>query len=172
MSESGIVRKIDGLGRIVIPKEMRLILRIREGDPLSITEGNGGLYIKKYSPLTEVISLCYSLCAGISKLGKICVITDEERVICCSETENGVIGEKCSVELRHLIRVMGKERIYSDFKITENGYAINGGYFVPIVVNGQGIGSVVITGETVGDITDNESLCSYIAGILTEKFSV
>ena len=54
MKATGIVRRVDDLGRIVIPKEIRRTLRIREGDPLEIyTEKDGGVIFRKYSPMGE-----------------------------------------------------------------------------------------------------------------------
>ena len=55
MKASGIVRRIDDLGRVVIPKEIRRTMRIREGDPLEIyTAGDGEVIFKKYSPIGEL----------------------------------------------------------------------------------------------------------------------
>ena len=58
MKATGIVRRIDDLGRIVIPKEIRRTLRIREGDPLEIfTDREGKVILKKYSPIGELETL-------------------------------------------------------------------------------------------------------------------
>ena len=55
MKATGIVRRIDDLGRVVIPKEIRRTLRIREGDPLEIfTARDGEVILKKYSPISEL----------------------------------------------------------------------------------------------------------------------
>lgn len=55
MKATGIVRRIDDLGRVVIPKEIRRTLRIREGDPLEIfTEREGSVILRKYSPIGEI----------------------------------------------------------------------------------------------------------------------
>jgi len=55
MKATGIVRRIDDLGRVVVPKEIRKVLRIREGDPLEIYTGSSGVVIlKKYSPICEL----------------------------------------------------------------------------------------------------------------------
>ena len=55
MKATGIVRRIDDLGRVVIPKEIRRTMRIREGDPLEIyTDNNGEVIFKKYSPVGEL----------------------------------------------------------------------------------------------------------------------
>ena len=55
MKATGIVRRIDDLGRIVVPKEIRKVLRIREGDPLEIFTGKEGeIVLKKYSPMSDL----------------------------------------------------------------------------------------------------------------------
>ena len=55
MKATGIVRRIDDLGRVVVPKEIRRTLRIREGDPLEIfTDREGEIILKKYSPIGEL----------------------------------------------------------------------------------------------------------------------
>ena len=55
MKATGIVRRIDELGRIVVPKEIRRTLRIREGDPLEVyTDREGEIILKKYSPVGEI----------------------------------------------------------------------------------------------------------------------
>ena len=61
MKATGIVRRIDDLGRVVVPKEIRRTLRIREGDPLEIfTEQNGAIVLKKYSPIGELSTFARS----------------------------------------------------------------------------------------------------------------
>jgi len=59
MKATGIVRRIDDLGRVVIPKEIRRTLKIREGDPLEIyTDNEGEVILKKYSPIGEMVAFC------------------------------------------------------------------------------------------------------------------
>ena len=63
MKATGIVRRIDDLGRVVIPKEIRRTLRIREGDPLEIfTDREGEIILKKYSPIGEIWNACKIVC--------------------------------------------------------------------------------------------------------------
>ena len=70
MKATGIVRRIDELGRIVIPKEIRRTMKIKEGDPLEIfTEKNGEVIFKKYSPLNENFELAGSVCEALHKYG-------------------------------------------------------------------------------------------------------
>lgn len=66
MKATGIVRRIDDLGRVVVPKEIRRTLRIREGDPLEIyTDREGEIILKKYSPIGEFVSICISVRKGV-----------------------------------------------------------------------------------------------------------
>lgn len=70
MKATGIVRRIDDLGRVVIPKEIRRTLKIREGDPLEIyTNSSGEVIFKKYSPIGELGRLCSGLCRNALKDG-------------------------------------------------------------------------------------------------------
>lgn len=63
MKATGIVRRIDDLGRVVVPKEIRRTLRIREGDPLEIfTDKEGEIILKKYSPIGELSAFCQTVC--------------------------------------------------------------------------------------------------------------
>ena len=63
MKATGIVRRIDDLGRVVVPKEIRRTLRIREGDPLEIfTEQNGAIVLKKIFPHRGAEYICRSVC--------------------------------------------------------------------------------------------------------------
>ena len=80
MKATGIVRRIDDLGRVVIPKEIRRTLRIREGDPLEIyTDIEEKIVLKKYSPVGEVFSSANQYAAILSK------ITDTPSIICDCE---------------------------------------------------------------------------------------
>ena len=69
MKATGIVRRIDDLGRVVIPKEIRRTMRIREGDPLEIfTSKDGEVIFKKYSLLGGVDEFAAQLCESLQKL--------------------------------------------------------------------------------------------------------
>lgn len=83
MKATGIVRRIDDLGRVVIPKEIRRTMRIREGDPLEIyTSAGGEVIFKKYSPVGEMGEYAHTLCEVTSKQTDFCVIiTDRDHCI-------------------------------------------------------------------------------------------
>ena len=83
MKATGIVRRIDDLGRVVIPKEIRRTLRIREGDPLEIfTDNEGQVILKKYSPVGELSSFVKEYADALAKAtGHITCIADKDQVI-------------------------------------------------------------------------------------------
>jgi len=83
MKATGIVRRVDDLGRIVIPKEIRRTLRIREGDPLEIyTEKDGGVIFRKYSPMGDLQEFAAQMCESISAAtGHIAAVADRDNII-------------------------------------------------------------------------------------------
>ena len=86
MKATGIVRRIDDLGRIVIPKEIRRTMRIREGDPLEIfTENDGTVIFKKYSPIGELGEFAHQYAESLAKTtGLACCISDKDTIIRCT----------------------------------------------------------------------------------------
>ena len=83
MKATGIVRRVDDLGRIVIPKEIRRTLRIREGDPLEIyTEKDGGVIFRKYSPMGDLQEFAAAMCESIgAATGHIAAVADRDSII-------------------------------------------------------------------------------------------
>ena len=83
MKATGIVRRMDDLGRVVIPKEIRRTLRIREGDPLEIfTERDGAVVFRKYSPLGELADFTRQLCQAVqSRTGFLTAVSDRETLL-------------------------------------------------------------------------------------------
>ncbi|ABR46399.1 transcriptional regulator, AbrB family [Alkaliphilus metalliredigens QYMF] len=83
MKATGIVRRIDDLGRVVIPKEIRRTLRIREGDPLEIfTDREGEVILKKYSPIGELSEFATEYAESLHEaLGHIAMVTDRDTVV-------------------------------------------------------------------------------------------
>ena len=81
MKATGIVRRIDDLGRVVIPKEIRRTMRIREGDPLEIyTDTDGQVIFKKYSPMGELSEFAVQICDALHKTtGEIAAVRPRHR---------------------------------------------------------------------------------------------
>ena len=110
MKATGIVRRIDDLGRIVVPKEIRRTLRIREGDPLEIfTSREGEIMLKKYSPVGELGEFARSYAQALAQTTEALVcITDREYVIAAAGTgKKEVEGEQLSEEMEEMIEQSG-----------------------------------------------------------------
>ena len=110
MKATGIVRRIDDLGRVVIPKEIRRTMRIREGDPLEIyTDREGEVIFKKYSPIGELNSFAAQYADTLHKTCDLCVvITDRDAVIAVSGVPKKEFADKSlSAELDSIINARG-----------------------------------------------------------------
>ena len=101
MQETGIVRRIDELGRVVIPKEMRKTLRIKEGDPLEIYTDKENLVFRKYSPISTINDFAKIVADGIEELTeKVCIITDNDAILYLSNGKmKDVIGKNITDQL-------------------------------------------------------------------------
>lgn len=134
MKATGIVRRIDDLGRVVIPKEIRRVLRIREGDPLEIyTNDIGEVILKKYSPINELSRYASEYAETASSiLGSTVVVSDTDQFIAVSGGQKKDFFEKkIDFELDKIIQ--SKNRYLNDKKI-----------IVPIISHGDAIGSITI----------------------------
>lgn len=106
MKATGIVRRIDDLGRVVIPKEIRRVLRIRDGDPLEIyTAGDGEVIFKKYSPIGELTDLAVQYAeAMIKHTSRPVIICDRDHCIAAAGiSKKDIIDRRISGEIEKLI---------------------------------------------------------------------
>ena len=96
MKATGIVRRIDDLGRVVIPKEIRRTMRIREGDPLEIfTDREGEVIFKKYSPIGELSAFAAQYAETLYRTCNLAVlISDRDAVIACAGVSKKEFGDK------------------------------------------------------------------------------
>ena len=172
MKATGIVRKIDDLGRVVIPKEIRRTMRIREGDPLEIyTEKDGEVIFKKYSPIGELGEFAANYAETLAKAsGHGACITDRDNVIAVSGIPRKELLEKpISQELESLMneRTSLLNHSNSHVAITEGNDKYNAGVVVPIISEGDIIGSVLFVlkeGEKASEVEDK--LAESAAGFL------
>lgn len=158
MRATGIVRRIDDLGRVVVPKEIRRILKIREGDPLEIyTDKEGEIILKKYSPIGEMTEFAREYADSIASVsGHKVIITDRDQVIAVAggvkkDYQGRNVAEGLSELMQErdsVINVSGRKRVsvVDKDEYTELGQAI-----CPISSDGDIIGSVVVLGKEVGE---------------------
>ncbi|MDD6881468.1 MAG: stage V sporulation T C-terminal domain-containing protein [Firmicutes bacterium] len=144
MKATGIVRRIDDLGRVVVPKEIRRVLRIREGDPLEIyTSTSGEIILKKYSPISDMSQFAGEYAETVSKiLGGTIIVSDTDQIIAASGSGKKEYTDKhIDPELDKIIQ--SKNRVLNDNKI-----------IIPIVSHGDPIGSITVlpkAGHALGD---------------------
>lgn len=103
MKATGIVRRIDDLGRVVIPKEIRRTMRIRESEPLEIFTGKEGeIILKKYSPISEMTGFAKQYVESLSQVsGRIALIADRDQFIAVAGGCKGTSGKEISKELEN-----------------------------------------------------------------------
>jgi len=147
MKATGIVRRIDDLGRVVIPKEIRRTMRIREGDPLEIYTGTGGeVVFKKYSPMGELSAFAAEYADALSGSTNLSVIIcDRDHCIAAAGLpKKDVIDRPVSRELERIC----EERRTKICETTESVCALDGldleiCIAVPIISAGDITGAVV-----------------------------
>lgn len=150
MKATGIVRRIDDLGRVVIPKEIRRTLRIREGDPLEIfVDRDGEVILKKYSPIGELGDFAKEYAESLfESTGHITMISDRDSIIAISggskkeymEKSVGPIVEDCMENRKTAIETnSGEYDIIKEMNETYSSYVI-----APIIAGGDPIGSVIL----------------------------
>lgn len=104
---TGIVRRIDDLGRVVIPKEIRRTLRIREGDPLEIfVDRDGEVILKKYSPVADVEYFAQEYADSLSEsTGYTALVSDEHEIVAVAGgPKKTYLGKELSHEIIQLAR--------------------------------------------------------------------
>ncbi|MGN0483707.1 MAG: stage V sporulation protein T [Lachnospiraceae bacterium] len=152
MKATGIVRRIDDLGRVVVPKEIRRTLRIREGDPLEIfTDREGEVILKKYSPIGELGEFASQYAEALSQAtGQVVCVTDKDHVIAAAGNgkknfENKAISQQLQtlIEERQHLLAQKNDKNYIKITFDDAGeYAAEA--IDTIICEGDAIGSVVL----------------------------
>lgn len=154
MKATGIVRRIDELGRVVIPKEIRRTLRIREGEPLEIyTENGGEVVLKKFSPIGEISAVAQDFSDSLYRtLGMAALVCDRDQVVACTGIAKKEVAEKpLSAELERLMnerRPAAMNAADGDRMIPvcaeDNPGRYTAQMVVPVVADGEVIGGIVL----------------------------
>ena len=157
MKATGIVRRIDDLGRVVIPKEIRRTMRIREGDPLEIyTDREGEVIFKKYSPIGELTAFASEYAETLYKTCSLSVIIcDRDAVIATAGVSRKEYADKpLSEEMERIIEARSlfvhREGEANVSAIAEGG-SLHVRCAMPILSEGDVVGCVVSLGGTEND---------------------
>ncbi len=151
MKDTGIVRRIDELGRIVIPKEIRRGMRLKEGTPVQIyINKNGELTLTKYSPVVNIAEFAQSFCDVVNEILEFnLVVFDKDEVIACTPKAKINLKKQISVNLEELL----EERKSFLFNVADGSKMIelfnqdDCNYYsqiiVPILANSDIVGAIV-----------------------------
>lgn len=160
MKATGIVRRIDDLGRVVVPKEIRRVLRIREGDPLEIYTGTTGeVILKKYSPISELGQIAEGFAESASSiLGLPVLVSDTDHFVAVSGLkQKDYINKAIDADLDDIIQSKDK-------------YETTSRVVIPILSNGDPIGSVTVLPPEGRDLSDLEIKTAELgAGFLAKQ---
>ena len=175
MKATGIVRRIDDLGRVVIPKEIRRTMRIREGDPLEIyTDRDGEVIFKKYSPIGELSHFSLQYAETLNKTyGFPVIITDRDAIIATSGVPKKEFVDKlvnaqveALMEARQTYIYQKGQKNFSFSDSIEN-------YFIstatPITTEGDVIGCVAVITQTPAPPSDIEIKMTQAAALFLGK---
>ena len=178
---TGIIRRIDHLGRVVVPKEMRKSLRIKDGDPLEIVKDGGGIVLRKYSPLENIVTVAESVAKSIYEITeKVCVITDTDKVIYAVGKAKELIGDSLSKKLTKALEERKSLILYSGggsevISITEeNKIDYKSQIIVPIINGGDCYGAIIVI-DSATNLEFNAKDLNLIrlgANLLSEQFGV
>ncbi|MGM8215706.1 stage V sporulation protein T [Bacillaceae bacterium W0354] len=175
MKATGIVRRIDDLGRVVVPKEIRRTLRIREGDPLEIfVDREGEVILKKYSPINELSEFAQEYAQALfDSLGQKILISDRDEYIAVAGASkkdylNKNVGKVVEESMNS--RESKIEKNESTIDLAEGSEEAVASYLIhPIVSNGDPVGSVVLIMDS-GSLTDVEiKVCQAAANFLARQ---
>ena len=177
MKATGIVRRVDDLGRIVIPKEIRRTLKIREGDPLEIyTEKDGGVIFRKYSPMGDLQDFAAQICESIGQnTGLVAAVADRDSIIALAGApKRELVDKPNSMDLDKIMQSRKNYRYTPGdtlLKATEGTDKYHLGVAAPILCQGDLMGCVMLLmGENGPAMQESDQrLAQTVAGFLGKQ---
>ncbi|MBM7646459.1 AbrB family transcriptional regulator (stage V sporulation protein T) [Scopulibacillus daqui] len=175
MKATGIVRRIDDLGRVVIPKEIRRTLRIREGDPLEIfVDREGEVILKKYSPISELGDFAQEYAEALAEnSGSVALIADRDAIIAVSGgAKKDYLDKNISSTVEKVMdnrKSVQEEK--SSVELVEGTGEVSGPYVIsPIISGGDPIGAVMLIAKDNNTLGEVElKLAETAAGFLARQ---
>ncbi|AGL03274.1 stage V sporulation protein T [Desulfoscipio gibsoniae] len=177
MKATGIVRRIDDLGRVVIPKEIRRTMRIREGEPLEIyVDREGEVILKKYSPINELGEFAKEYADSLHEaLGHVVCIADRDEIIAVSGGfKKELMKKPISGMLEEFINNRQTQIVEEEHSLAADERTMfKNSVISPIIANGDAIGAVIITSsgdDRMGDLEKklSETAASFLAKQMEE----
>lgn len=173
MKATGIVRRIDDLGRVVIPKEIRRTMHIKEGSPLEIyTDTEGGVIFKKYSPIGEITDTAEHFADVLYRsVNTPILICDRDHVIACAGvSKRDFLEKRITPELE---KIMEERQVYTG-DIEKQIFPVEGidygsSIAAPIIGNGDILGAVVFLWSDGTRISPTEIKLAQVAASFIGK---
>ena len=174
MKATGIVRRIDDLGRVVVPKEIRRTLRIREGDPLEIfTDREGSVILKKYSPIADLGEFAQEYADSLYESTRhVALIADQDEIVAVAGASRKSFYERRITE--HVEGVMRNRRPFLSNSANETppveDMELSSQVIAPIIVEGDIAGAVILLsqeGKSMGEL--ELKLAETAAGFLAKQ---
>ena len=181
MKATGIVRRIDELGRVVIPKEIRRTLRIREGDPLEIfTDREGEIILKKYSPIGELGTFAKEYAETLTQTSgcTVCIVDRDQIIAVAGGSKKEFLDRRVSdaleksINARNIFTATINEPGFISVLENDDDPSYSHMVVVPIVAEGDVIGAVMLLSADT-KMTDTEvKLATCAAGFLGKQMEV
>ena len=150
MKATGIIRRIDELGRVVIPKEIRRTIRIREGDPLEIFVEGGAVIFKKYQTVGNLETQCNVLCDTFQRMSSACAVFDIDGELFASNSQF------------RFVFATNMPKLPEDLIDFHGSLKRNHMIFMPIIADGEMLGTLAVE-------TDNREMVEFAARNLAEQ---
>ncbi len=170
MKSTGVIRRIDELGRIVIPKEIRRVLGIRDGENLEIYTENESIILKKYNRMNSINELAPKIVELVnSSFNYQIIITDREKVVASSLKEIF----KDSLIPKEYLTIMENREIVTQEKtsLTLNNVELSGNFlFIPIISLNDSIGLIIMYNQET--LTNELSIGKFLANLFISKLDI
>lgn len=171
MKATGIIRRIDDLGRVVIPKEIRRIMRITEGDPLELFTEDGGLVLRKYSPMDKMQEVTDKYIKMLSKEfsgeAEFC-ITDTDYLLAASGRGDIQRLVNSELEMEFVAELRKRNVSMREMKFI-SGSDIKTKLIYPIVCEGDLYGSLIVHTIKLGDTSKLDFGCRTIVNFIQSE---
>ena len=171
MKSTGVVRRIDELGRIVIPKEIRRNLGIRDGENIEIFIDNDSIILKKYYRMTTSSNLASDLCELIyNTFNYKIIITDREKILAHAGINCDLKEHLLNEEFLNMIEER-EIKTKENTTLTIGEYTLNGNFaFIPIISLNDSIGLIIMYNDA--PLKDEVAIEKLVANIFSHKLDI
>ncbi len=173
MKTTGVIRRIDELGRIVIPKEIRKSLRIKNGESLEVYLDGDSIILKKFSQIESLESISVDYVEAFNQIIKHnIIVTDRDKVVAVSGPLKKNLGKNINEFTERSIerRDSFSEKQKKEFKIIEDEEDVGYYTFASIVNNGDAIGSVILISLDTPLSDTEDKLAIVLSNLLSKQF--